>query len=241
MPTATDTQRELYTSVVQLPEPPEIWTPDGSYRGPTIIDRRKMPVRQTLFQATREAASRYPAMAPLTSGEWFQILLALENEAHDVAEDMVSDSVERTSTLLNYAHGKRRNEWCNGFLIQFPDFDENGNIVRDERRVPKGKYVCEIALPTKTGYVKDMPTECDPFINAIYGMPDARRQLPDYAYHYAYLWLAPDDIRNLLRGYWCRLDRECRRVDVDGRGEPSLPDAVVASRVGGQMGTVSVD
>ncbi len=248
MNVATDTRKELYTDVVQLERPPEIWTPDGVYKGPTIIDRRKMPVSQTLFQTTREAASRYPAMAPLTSGEWFQTLLALERLAEELeneeetqaeaaayratVEDMKTGFYERTSTLLHYPETGLSVEWHNGFFIELPEFDEGtGELIPDEKGVPKGRRIREMALPIQSGYVKGMPAELMPFANAIYGMNEASKQLPVYSFFNSLG--KPKGTVNLLRGLWRWRRRENRRVYVNGHWRPSRSNGDVASRVGG--------
>ncbi len=231
MSTAIDPQRELYTRVVQLPKPLEIWTPDGSYRGPTIIDRSKMPTNQTLFQTTKEAKeSRYPLTEVFTSGEWFQILLALETMHSPVAGDMVTGPYERTSTLLDYEHGTRRDKWHDGLVIQLPEFDGRGNFVPDEKGIPKGRHIWEMALPIESICIENMPPELDEFLNTIYGMENARKQLPGEAYFYA----KPLEIRNLLRGYWDWPSRGSRRANVGGTWRPSRSSEDVASRVGGR-------
>ncbi len=227
MPTKESQQRE-YKHLLQIGEPMEIWTPDGCYKAPGHIDKNKMPDSLTLPQVIIEAAKRNPRQRIMTSGEWYQIREKLQETTPDVEKIMVSGSYERTSTILDFDHGKKnkKDKYFDGLLIQIPKVDDEGNLSVDEKGILKARHLWEMALPLKSDHVNNMPPELDMFIDTIYGMKGVRKELPNYAY----ISITPEGLRNLLRGDWSWPDHESRRVDVSGLWEPLNPDEDVSAR-----------
>ena len=220
MPADTkETATKAYKGLVSLEKPVHVWTPDGGYNAPRHIAEAKSPASMDLPETIIYMKSQSPKQRPLTSGEWHQVREALNTANPEIEENMITGAYERTSTLVDFDHG---------LVIQIPDADEEGNLIADEKGIIKGRHTWEMALPSKAGYVGQMPDDMAKFFNTIYGMEDAASQLPDYAYFF--IDENPKGARNLLRGGWSYGDREDRRVYVLGLWWPSGSRGRVASR-----------
>ena len=223
---AETAQQTEYKGLFTLETPVEIWTPDGHYKASRQIDTKKTPVGTILPQVTIEARKMQPSQRPMTSGEWYRIREYLRNKNPDMEENMITGAYERTSTISDYVHGKKKKAYFDGLLIQIPVSDDEGNLVTDERGILEARHVWEMALPVKSDYAKNMPPELVVFLNTIYGMEDARKRLPDCAY----IYVVPQGLKNLFRGAGARLAARDRRVDVSGHLGPLDPNERVASR-----------
>jgi hypothetical protein len=228
MPAAQPAQQRKYKSLAEIP-PVEIWTPDFTYTAPRYIDREEMPVNLTYPQIVLEARVRKPSQRILTSGEWYQIREMLHKTDPELEKSMIKGNFERNSTLFDFTHGRRREDYYEGLLIQIPEMDDDGNILTDrgilefdkegnpipESGIITAEDVFEMALPLESGYIKNLHQRFNPLIDTIYGMKGAKEKLPGYAYISIY----SNGLRNLIRGHWYWRDCEHRRVDIDGEWE----------------------
>ncbi len=225
-----------YKNLLTTQQPVEVWIPNGSYTAPRRIDTNKMPVNTTLPEVILEAGGRNPRQRILTSGEWHRIRENLQRTNAKVEEGMITGPYERTSTILDYTHGRKGDgDYFCGLLIQIPEVVDDGNFAEDEKGILKARYIWEMALPIKSDHVKNMPPELDPFLDTIYGMKEARKILPDYAYFYME---KPEGLISLLRGDWAWPDRGRRRVDVFGAWRPLNPGGCVAARAAVEGGVI---
>lgn len=217
---------QTYRGLVKLDEQIPVWTPDGTTYAPGWIAAEKSPASRTLPQTMSELGASTPKQMPCTSGEWMQARLHLQNKHPEIEKGMTTGAYEKTATILDYVHGKpsQGGGWFDGLVIQIPLL-EGGELAVDEKGIIKG-HVYEMALPIKSDYAKNLPKECDVFLNTIHGMESAREQFPE-----AYVYLEPGlGIINLLRGRWLYGRREYRRVSVLGTRRPLSSDEGVASR-----------
>ena len=225
-----DTPTSTYEGFVILERPVHVWTTDGYYIAPRQIDTKKTSSKTTLPQIIAEARNKKPRQRPLTAGEWYMIREMLEQTEPGIEESMITAPYERTSTILDYIHGRGRRKYSkkgyyDGLLIQIPEADDEGNLIKDEKGILKARHIWEMALPIKSDYVKNMPPELDTFLNTIYGMDDARNKLPDYAH----VSIKYDGLRNLVRGQSWHFQGD-GRVVVNGRFGPLSTYWDVAAR-----------
>ncbi len=210
---------QAYKDFVSLEKPVRIWTPDGGYNAPKLIAEAKTPTKMDMPETISFLRGQNPKQRQLTSGEWHQIREYLKAAKPDIEDNMITGAYERTSTLVDFDHG---------LVIQIPDIDTGNHLVRDGNGIIKGRHEWEMALPKKSGYIGQMPKDSAKFFNTAYGMDEAAKQLPDYAYFL--IDDNPTGTRNLLRGLWSSGRRECRRVSVDGDRGPLSSGEDVASR-----------
>jgi len=228
MPTETPTQ--TYQGMFRLKKPIHIWTPDGGYNAPRLIATAMTPPSMDFEQAAEYLRKQSPRQRHLTFGESFQAMLALEGdeEGMTIAEDMVAGVYERTGTIAVFKGARKSDDgsFYHGCVVQTPLFDADGHMI-SENGIPKGRDSWEMALPAKNGYAKDLPKDCDTFLNTVYGMEGARKKLPGNAFVLAW---PEGELNNLLRGSWSCGRRENRRVYANGDWGPSDSIEDVASR-----------
>lgn len=214
----------------RLDKPVKIWTPTGEYNALQLIAEAKTPVSMDLEQTAEYMRGQKPRQRLLSFGESFQIMLALEgdSEGKAIAEDMVTGAYERTGTIAVYKGARKSNDgsFYHGRIVQTPLFDADGHMV-SENGMPKGRDAWEMALPAKNGYAKDLPKDCDTFLDTLYGMEGARKKLPGNAF--VVVW-PEGELDNFLRGSWHYDDRRSRRVEANGHWGPSDSRGGVASR-----------
>jgi len=215
-----------------------IWTPDGGYTAKLLIDPEKMPGNTTYLDIVIQARQREPAQRPVISGEWHQARKILQKTEPEVEKKMITGFIERTGTVLDYSHGrkKKKKNWYDGHVIQLPEVDEDGNFIRDEKGMLVARDIFEMALPTKSDYVKNYPPELNPFFNAIYGEEDVMQQLPDHA---RFLGGCRDGERNVVCGgvdlFKNNNGPTRRRFNVDGGWQMLYSNNHVTSRVTAEM------
>ena len=191
---------------VYLRDPPAVWTPSGYRTAPQYLCVDKMPTKQNLIQAIDMAKGRTPRQRLLTSGEWYQISLRLEETNPEIENNMITGPSEATATIADYEHGKKVEKksglaYFDGLLMQHPETDGNGYLATDEKGILKARDMWEMPLPLKGGYIDGMPKNFKKFIDTIYGMRSARKKLK---LPHAYLFWSenPTGLISLLRGGW---------------------------------------
>lgn len=219
-----------------------VWTPSGVEVWSGNVGARKAQLNGTTItrysqpQAIRYATQKGRFVA--SSGLWYQTRLRLEKEMPEVESDFVTGEAEDTSTVLVFL--KTGEKYADGLFVQYPVPNAGGtDSERDEKGIPKARQIFQMALPVRNSNVKDMPIELDPFLNTIYGMEDARKRLPDFAY----VWVIPEGERRVLRSAWSWPHREDRRVIVRGYWAPAdrFSDVGFREFEGGEDSITAVD
>lgn len=236
MPGMNRTVGKVYVANVTL------WTPSGEERWSGYVTEKKAQLngRTITKYQQREAIShaiQQNGFIP-SSGLWHQSLSRLEKERPDVEEDFITGESEDTSAVLKFL--KVGEKYADGLFIQYPFVNSDcTDFERDEKRVPKARQIWQMALPVNDSYVHRLPEELDTFVNTLYGMSDARKQLPDYAY----VSITPEGERRVLRSDWDWLPREGRRVLAGGDWRPADRVSDVGFRVfdGGEDSIRDVD
>jgi len=169
--------------------PVTVWTPDGEYETPGHISLPRDFTGIDLVEAMWEAKER--RMHVPTSGEWSRMLDSMHGEegCGDMFRSMTTGhGYDATSTILVYRGTARGTGWTEGLVIQDPQVGRNGGgcayLELDADGVPMGRRVWQMPLP-KPGFfrpIRNMPRECDAFIDTIFGKPGARKSVPIDAY-----------------------------------------------------------
>jgi hypothetical protein len=169
---------------VKIAESVKVWTPDGYYESPTLIDMHKMP-DEDLAKQIFQAYARNPPQRILTSGEWHQIRETAQKTNPELEKSMIErgNGYERTCTLLDYEHGELRDQCYDGFLIQIPEIALHDSrsapvINKNDKGIVRGRNIWRMPLPLEPYYAKDMPKIFDMFLNTIYGTENAREKYP---------------------------------------------------------------
>jgi hypothetical protein len=184
---------------IQLVEPTMIFrVPLSVYTVPTGYEARALYVhaRKTkagtwneLMLEAQNSGCRLP-----TSAEWYQARSALENT--EAEKDFLEGPPEWTGTVLDYDKG----ELLEGITLG------PGGEIESARRLGAAQG---IILPTKNGYIENMPAEYTSLVAHLWGVEP--KVLPGYTY----LRVEPTGIRPVVRGYWGWLRHDDRRVNAD--------------------------
>lgn len=165
-----------------LGELPTIWTPSGSYTAPGFLQTEVKCIGYSLQGSMAYLAKEtHPSARIPTSGEWYRLMEFLGEKDPALSDRMVTEGVQRTSTLIDYDHGKLcgNGKWFDGLLYQIPELDGDSGCLADDQfnGIVRARYVDRMALPLNDFNVRNMLPEFEPLLNAIFGMEDARRQL----------------------------------------------------------------
>jgi hypothetical protein len=195
-----------YKDLVKIAESVSVWTPDGYYEAPTLIDKHKMP-DENIAQQIYQASLRNPGQRILTSGEWHQVREIAHKTNPELEKNMIElgTGYERTCTILDYDHGELhlKDKYFDGFLIQIPEIilEEQYKIPIiniDDKGMVKSRHRWKMPLPIEPyHYVMEMPKIFDTFLNTIYGTENAREKYP-----YAHFGLGsrPDGVLKIPYG-----------------------------------------
>lgn len=209
---------------LQDSSPPEFWTPDG-YRRLPDVDLKPMRTSCGLGEYIQEAGKQGKRL--LTSGEWHQTAVRFI-EACPEAGRMVPNwkSMERVSTILRYNCGRKKTrkgaEYYDGLLIQSPEADDEGKLLRDSGGIPIARDVWEMALPAKCFYAKNADPVFDRLVDTLYGMENARKLVIDRAF----VMVIAEGERGVLWKGWDSEDR----FSIDATHEPWVPSLIVSAR-----------
>ncbi len=219
---------------VYFKDPIDVWTPRGYRKSPRYLCVDKMP-EKSLQKHIDLAKAMNPKQRIITSGEWHQMDWIMQRTNPDLEEDMVTSPYERTSTILDYVHGKRIEKksglaYFDGLLMQNPETDDKASFIFDEKRIMKAKDTWEMALPLIGNNPTNMHRVFNRFIDTIYGMKRARNRLwPDTSY--IYLPDNPREFINIIRGNFGWRNLDMARACVTGNWGPNDDNAYAASRV----------
>jgi hypothetical protein len=189
-----------------------VWTPSGEYDAPQLMAEERLRGLKTYAEAVEMLQAQPTPQRPPTAGAQYQLIQKLTGSGDPAMRrlgwGMVTNGSERTDTLVVYAGGSFGpkdslvKKWYDGFVVDSPEV-RGGVIVTDERGVPKGRRVCQMALPLRGGYLVNMdpnfdmfplaPEQEDPlfeqFMASIYGEPDARRAVSARAAFHPFIYL----------------------------------------------------
>jgi hypothetical protein len=158
----------------------------------TVTGSRRFDVAELIFK------QKSPAWRHMAAGEYFVIREALRRENPNFSRNI--GRPEMTGTLLFYPERgrKRIRGYHSGFLIDIPETDEKGMIIKDEKGIPKGRYVFEMALPIKGMFFRQMGRNLRAFKDVVHGKKDAR--LHDIGDNYFNMNSDSEGVRILVRG-----------------------------------------
>lgn len=224
-----DCYRTRFEGLVEIRDPPEVWTPEGAYSAPNFIARRELRAKMALGEACLEVEQMVPEQRLPTAGEFYQITKRLRKTDPEIADSMLSGNSKRTSTILDYRHGRRmslkrgREYYFTGLLIQVPEVDGNGKILKEKGGIPRAIQSWEMPLPLESGYIGKMDPIFDRLLDTLHGMKNARKRHPK-----AFLSITPRGLVSVTRSGWYSPQKRVKRIDM-GTIDVGIPSRLVSA------------
>lgn len=220
---------------VNITDPVKVYTPSGSRSFRCRVGAYHLPPDRTMEKDIQAIKAIHRRATHLTSGEWYQILLRLEETNDEIAQNMRGPTHDRTATILDYEHGKKvvkkSGSYFDGLVIEHPETDKKGNFVYDGD-ILRARDVWEMPLPLEPLeqfiIIGKMPKIFDKFLDTIYGMKNARNEVRG-GYVEIDLPSSGNGLVNLIRGPKIRFGG-ISGVDVRIEFDPSFSAGYIASR-----------